>query len=48
MVKSKDGLQNSNDLSSKLEAVLSGANIDDASQHSRELQLAVNNLNSIE
>ena len=41
MVKSEDGTRKSNDLSPKLEAVLSGANIDDASEHSRELQLAV-------
>ena len=41
MVKNENGLQKSNDLSPKLETVLSGAKIDDASKHSRELQLAV-------
>jgi len=41
MIKNEDGMQKSNDLSPKLEAVLGGAKIDDASKHSRELQLAV-------
>ena len=41
MIKNEDGMQRSNDLSPKLEAVLGGAKIDDASKHSRELQLAV-------
>ena len=41
MVKSEDGLQKSKNLSPKLEAVLSGAKVNDASEHSRELQLAV-------
>ena len=41
MIKSEDGLQKSKNLSPKLEAVLSGAKVNDASEHSRELQLAV-------